>query len=245
MEFKQKLLAAQAHLQKNDQSLAPYINKYGPPIINPHTDYYSELVTSIVGQQLSIKAAAAIWGRIIELAGGQAPTPQQLIDASPEKLRAAGLSGPKVNYVKDLAEHILDGRLDMKHIASLPNEEILSQLTAVKGIGDWSAHMFMLFGLGRLDILPWGDLGIRKAAMSIYKLKEMPDRTRLEAIAKKNKWRPYESVASWYLCKRMTKVLRKCLDTKKCITPSTIPAIILLLPASSMLIPKRLAKLTG
>jgi DNA-3-methyladenine glycosylase II len=190
-------------LSKNDPKQQELIGRYGDCLITPHTDYYSELVTSIVGQQLSIKAAAAIWQRVLVLAGGQLPTPQQLIDAKEEDLRKAGLSGAKVRYVKDLALATQDGRLDLAHIATLPNQEVISQLTTVKGIGEWSAHMFMIFGLGRLDILPWGDLGIRKAAQSVYKLKNLPLKDDLEKIAKKNKWSPYESVASWYLWKSL------------------------------------------
>jgi DNA-3-methyladenine glycosylase II len=203
MEFKKQLAAAQKHLSKNDPKQQELIGRYGDCLITPHTDYYSELVTSIVGQQLSIKAAAAIWQRILVLSGDDLPTPQQLIDAKDEDLRKAGLSGAKVKYVKDLALATQDGRLDLKHIATLPNDEVIAQLTAVKGIGQWSAHMFMIFGLGRLDVLPWGDLGIRKAAQNVYGLKNLPDKEDLEKVAKKYKWKPYESVASWYLWKSL------------------------------------------
>jgi DNA-3-methyladenine glycosylase II len=203
MHFKDKLLAAQQHLGQHDPKLRNLISEYGDCIITPHTDHYSELVTSIVGQQLSIKAAAAIWGRVLVLSGGKPPTPSQLIAASAEDLRSAGLSGPKINYVKDLALHIEDGRLDMDNISSLPNPEIIDQLTAVKGIGEWSAHMFMLFGLGRLDVLPWGDLGIRKAIMRVYELKELPEKNEILEIAEQNGWQPYESVAAWYLWKSL------------------------------------------
>jgi DNA-3-methyladenine glycosylase II len=203
MQFQSKLRSGQYHLAKNDPALAVLIMKYGDASIKPHRDYYSELVTSIVGQQLSIHAAAAIWQRLLVIAGGKPPTPQQLLEIDETTLRQVGLSRPKIGYVKDLAEHILDGRLDMEHISSLPNDQIIEQLTAVKGIGEWSAHMFMLFGLGRLDILPWGDLGIKKAAQQIYKLKELPDKAKLESIAKKHKWAPYQSIASWYLWKSL------------------------------------------
>lgn len=203
MQFIDKLSKAQQHLSNNDQKIMILINKYGNCLISPHTDHYSELVSSIVGQQLSVKAAAAIWGRVLVLSGGKPPTPEQLIKASVEDLRSSGLSGPKVNYVKDLAHHINDGCLDMKNISSLSNSEIIEQLTAVKGIGEWSAHMFMIFGLGRLDILPWGDLGIRKAIMRLYELKELPEKDKILEIADNNKWHPYESVAAWYLWKSL------------------------------------------
>jgi DNA-3-methyladenine glycosylase II len=203
MDFKTRLAEAADHLAARDPKLANVISTYGKCLLRPHNDYYAELVTSIVGQQLSIKAAASIWQRVLSLSGGEPPSPQFLVGVSDEKLRAAGLSRAKALYVKDLAEHILDGRLDMDHIATLPNEEVIAQLTAVKGIGEWSAHMFMIFSLGRLDILPWGDLGIRKAAQNIYGLADLPDKAKLERIAAKNKWAPYQSVAAWYLWKSL------------------------------------------
>lgn len=203
MSFKNELRAAEQHLASKDKVLALVIKKYGPSRLNPHTDHYSELVASIVGQQLSTKAAAAIWGRVLALSGGKPPTPKQLIEIDADALRSAGLSRSKISYVKDLASHVIDGRLDMVHIATLPNDEITQQLTAVKGIGEWSAHMFMIFSLGRLDILPVGDLGVRKAAMNLYGLRELPDPQTLYELAKNNGWSSYESIAAWYLWKSL------------------------------------------
>lgn len=199
MTFAQKLGQAQAHLSKADKVLARVISASGPCGINPHTDYYGGLVGSVVGQQLSAVAAGAIWHRVLALFDGRMPTPEQLLKVDDDKLRTAGLSRSKIKYVKDLAQHVLDGRLDLEHIATMPNEQLIEQLTAVKGIGEWSAHMFMLFGLGRLDILPVGDLGIRKAIQNLYGLKELPTPEQIITIANKNRWHPYESVASWYL----------------------------------------------
>jgi DNA-3-methyladenine glycosylase II len=199
MTFQQKLRQAEAHLGQRDKKLAPIIAVSGPCRIKPHTDHYGELVGSIVGQQLSAVAAGAIWRRVLDLFNGKMPTPEQLIKIDGQKLRDVGLSWAKVRYVKDLAEHALDGRLDLEHIATMPNEQVIEQLTAVKGIGEWSAHMFMMFGLGRLDVLPVGDLGIRKAVMKLYGLKEMPDPAAIVTVSNKNMWHPYESVASWYL----------------------------------------------
>jgi DNA-3-methyladenine glycosylase II len=203
MQFKKSLLAAQKHLASNDPRLAAIITRYGDCLIEPHSDHYSELVSSIVGQQLSVKAAATIWQRVLALSGGNAPTPKQLLDTDTEILRACGLSYAKAAYVKDLAAHILDGRLDMNHISSLPNREVITQLTAVKGIGEWSAHMFLIFSLGRLDVLPVGDLGVKKAAQAAYNLGELPKPDALTALAEKHKWHPYESVAAWYLWKSL------------------------------------------
>ena len=199
MKFVEQLRLAEAELVKRDKKLAPVIKTYGACQLQPHPNHYGELVGSIVGQQLSSKAAATIWQRVLGLFGGKMPTPEQLIKIKDQKLRDVGLSWAKVGYVKDLAQHILDGRLDLDHVATMPNEQLIEQLTAVKGIGEWSAHMFMMFGLGRLDILPTGDLGIRKAIQNLYGLKSLPDPAKIITIANKHNWHPYESVASWYL----------------------------------------------
>lgn len=199
MNFQQKLRAAEEYLAKVDKKLAPVIAASGPCRLKPHSDHYGELVGSIVGQQLSAKAGATIWRRVLDLFGGKMPTPEQLIKIDGQKLRDAGCSWPKVGYMKDLAEHIIDGRLDMQHISTMPNEQLIEQLTAVKGIGQWSAHMYMMFGLGRLDILPVGDLGVRKAIQNLYGLADLPTPEQIITVANENKWHPYESVASWYL----------------------------------------------
>jgi DNA-3-methyladenine glycosylase II len=199
MKFNDKLRQAAEHLAENDKRLAPVVAASGPCRIRPHTDHYGELVGSIVGQQLSSVAAGTIWRRVLDLFDGKMPTPEQLIKVEDQKLRDVGLSWAKVSYVKDLAQHVLDGRLDLDHISTMPNEQVIEQLTAVKGLGEWSAHMFMIFGLGRLDILPVGDLGVRKAVMNLYGLREMPDPARMVTIANQNNWHPYESVAAWYL----------------------------------------------
>ncbi len=198
MDFKEDLSRARKHLSANDPVLMELISTYRPPDINPHSDHYKQLLGSIIGQQLSVKAAASIRNRVFEFFGDK-PTPRQLLDADPDKLRSLGLSRAKVTYVKDLARHIIEGELDMEHVSTLPNSELIEQLTAVKGIGEWSAHMFMIFGLGRMDILPVGDLGIRKAAMERYNLRQLPSPQRLAKLSKQNHWPPYESIAAWYL----------------------------------------------
>ena len=162
----------------------------------PH-DAYGALLRSIVGQQLSTKAARTIYGRMLELFDGHAPTPMQLLAADPDAIRAAGLSRPKIAYLRDLAEHVEDGELELERLHDLPDEDVIEQLTAVKGIGDWSAHMFLMFHLGRPDILPVGDLGIRNAVKAQYRLRKLPDPKRLERIARP--WRPYRTLACLYL----------------------------------------------
>jgi DNA-3-methyladenine glycosylase II len=160
-------------------------------------DAYGVLVRSITGQQLSTKAAATIYGRLTDLYGGRTPTPQEIIDTEPDKLRAVGLSGAKAAYLRDLAEHIVDGELPVDDLAKLSDEEVYKLLTAIKGLGRWTVDMFLMFHLGRPDILPVGDLGIRKAVQVEYGLKDLPKPADMETIAER--WRPQRSLASLYL----------------------------------------------
>jgi DNA-3-methyladenine glycosylase II len=160
-------------------------------------DAYGALVRSIVGQQLSTKAAATIYGRMLELFGGHTPTPKQLLKVNPDKIRAAGLSRPKIAYLRDLATHVEEGTLELEKLPDLPDEEVAAQLTAIKGLGQWTADMFLMFHLGRPDILPVGDQGIRRATMVEYRLRKLPDAKRLEKLAKP--WRPYRTLACLYL----------------------------------------------
>ncbi len=202
-EWHDTLQKAQTHLALHDPKLRILIKQYGDCTLEPHTDYYRSLVRAIIGQQLSVKAAQSIYNRFLDLFGGVMPTPEQILKIDDESLRAAGLSYSKIKYVKDLASHIIDGRLDLDHIATLPNEDVIEQLVAVKGIGEWSAHMFMIFSLGRTNILPSGDLGIKNAFRSIYALKEVPDTAKMLQISLQNRWNPYQSIASWYLWKSL------------------------------------------
>ncbi len=199
MAFSTELKKAQVWLSGHDPVMAVLVSEFGPCKIKPHSNHYAELIDSIISQQLSVKAAATIHDRVLSMYDGKAPTPKQLLEINNEKLRACGVSYAKVAYMKDLALHIVDGRLDLQHINSLPNDELIDQLTAVKGIGEWSAHMYMIFCLGRLDILPVGDLGVQKAAYQLYKLPKQPKKEQLKSLSKKHHWSPYESVASWYL----------------------------------------------
>jgi DNA-3-methyladenine glycosylase II len=160
-------------------------------------DAYGALLRSIVGQQLSTKAASTIYGRMLELFGGHAPTPKQLLKADPDKIRAAGLSRPKIAYLRDLAQHVEDGSLELERLPELPDEEVAAQLTAIKGLGQWTADMFLMFHLGRPDVLPVGDQGIRRAVKVEYRLRKFPDPKRLEKLARP--WRPYRTLACLYL----------------------------------------------
>jgi DNA-3-methyladenine glycosylase II len=160
-------------------------------------DAYGALLRSIVGQQLSTKAAASIYGRLIDIFGGHAPTPRQLLAADPEEIRSAGLSRPKVAYLRDLAQHVEDGTLELERLPDLPDEDVSEQLTAVKGLGQWTADMFLMFHLRRPDVLPVGDLGIRRAVQVEYRMRKLPDAKRLERVARP--WRPYRTLACLYL----------------------------------------------
>jgi len=160
-------------------------------------DAYGALLRSIVGQQLSTKAARTIYGRLTDLFDGRAPTPAELLELDPEAIRAAGLSRPKVAYLRDLAERVEDGELQLDRLAELPDDEVFEQLTAVKGLGRWTADMFLIFHLGRPDVLPVGDQGIRRAVQAAYELEELPDAAELERIAEP--WRPHRSLACLYL----------------------------------------------
>jgi DNA-3-methyladenine glycosylase II len=160
-------------------------------------DAYGALVRSIVGQQLSTKAARTIYERVAALYGGTTPTPEQIIETDPDDLRAAGLSRAKAAYLRDLAERIVDGELPIDDLAKLPDEEIYEVLTAVKGLGRWTVDMFLIFHLGRRDILPVGDLGIRRGMQIAYGLDELPKPAEMEQIAEP--WRPHRSLGSLYL----------------------------------------------
>ncbi|HUE28981.1 MAG TPA: DNA-3-methyladenine glycosylase [Solirubrobacteraceae bacterium] len=161
-------------------------------------DHYGALVRSIVGQQLSTSAARAIYGRLTDRYGGRTPTPVEVLEDDPEELRAAaGLSRAKVSFLRSLAEHVIDGELELERLDDLPDDEVIAELVAVKGLGTWSAHMFLMFHLQRPDVLPVGDLGIRRAIMNRYGLPELPSPAEMEKIAEP--WRPYRTLASRYL----------------------------------------------
>jgi DNA-3-methyladenine glycosylase II len=161
-------------------------------------DHYGALVRSIIGQQLSAKVAFVMNGRLRERYGGRPPTPEEILAEDPEELRAAiGLSRAKVAFLRSLAEHITDGSLELDRMESLSDEDVIAELVAVKGIGEWTAHMFLIFHLERPDVLPVGDLGVRSAIKTAYELDELPGPTEMARLAEP--WRPYRSVAARYL----------------------------------------------
>ena len=204
---------ARKHLAAADPTMAELIERVGkidlatrlrrrkeerPP------DAYGALLRAIVGQQLSTKAARTIYLRVVDLFGGTTPSPEQLLEASEEDLRACGLSGRKTEYVRDLAAHVLSGELELDRLDRLDDEEVIEEIVAVRGLGRWTAEMFLLFHLKRPDVLSGGDLGIRKAVQVEYGLKEMPPPTRVLEIGEP--WRPYRSLASLYLWESLAAV---------------------------------------
>ena len=191
-----------AELAASDPVMARLIDEHGDLVRRDLKrerpgDAYGTLVRSIVGQQLSTKAAATIHARVLELFGGHTPTPKQLLEVDPEQMRAAGLSRAKVAYLRDLAQHVEDGALELDRLPELPDEDVAAQLTAIKGLGQWTADMFLIFHLGRPDVLPVGDQGIRRAIQVEYGLRELPDAKRMRKMAKP--WQPYRTLACLYL----------------------------------------------
>ena len=194
---------ALAHLRSADPILAALIDAVGPlgdaregrP---DQDDHYGALVRAIAGQQLSVLAARAIYGRLIARFQGRPPTPREILDDDPEELRAAaGFSRAKVSYLRSLAEHVLSGELELERLDDLSDADAIAELVAVKGIGLWTAQMFLMFHLDRPDVLPVGDLGIRRAIELAYGLDGLPDPATMEEIA--GPWRPRRTLACRYL----------------------------------------------
>ena len=187
-------------LMRRDRVLGAAIKAIGPCGMaeRQRKDHLSALVGAIVSQQLSTKAAATIFGRLVALFPDQHISDAAAIAAqSDPQLRAVGLSGQKVSYLRDLSARILDGRLNLDELDTLPDEAVIERLVAVKGFGRWTAEMFLMFRLHRPDVLPAGDLGIVNAIQRLYKLRKRPDAKRILKMGEV--WRPYRSVASWYL----------------------------------------------
>ena len=187
-------------LMRRDPVLAPIIRKYGACGIKSgrEADIFCGLVEAIVSQQLSTRAAATIYKRVRALLPDDGtPTPEGLLPLSDDALRGAGLSRQKLAYMRDLSRKMLDGTIESNELQAMSDEEIVAELTKIKGIGRWTVEMLLIFRLSRPDVFPAGDLGIVKAVQKAYKLRKTPDAKRLHAIAER--WRPYRSVAAWYL----------------------------------------------
>mgnify|MGYP004526964915 CR=1 FL=1 len=212
--WQQQLELAVNHLKKHDPALEQVIAVHPLPSFEPHARYYQELIECIVSQQLSVKAADTILQRFKALFGVTFPTPEEILEKDIEMYRAVGLSRQKASYIRDLAEKVIDGTVHFEHLNTLTNQEIINELTKVKGVGVWTVHMFLMFCMGRLDVFPTGDLGIRNGIQALYDLAEKPTAEEMEGLAIKNNWHPYETIASWYIWRSLnnTPVVEKIVD---------------------------------
>ncbi|MCX7950918.1 MAG: DNA-3-methyladenine glycosylase [Clostridiales bacterium] len=182
-------------VMNKDTKLKKLIEQVGDIELTLDKNYFSSLVQSIIGQQLSMKAADSIWKRVVNLLGEV--NPSNILNCVDESLREAGMSKTKIIYVKDLAQKVKDGLINIEKIDGLSDEEIIKELTQVKGIGQWTAEMFLIFSLGRIDVFSIHDLGIKKAVQWLYNLPELPKKDFL--IEFSNKFSPYRTVATLYL----------------------------------------------
>lgn len=183
------------YLKGKDKRLARAIDRIGPIEKQLIPDLFTALVNSIVGQQISSKAAETVWNRLVDLIDGDF-TPQAILSKSPEQIQKCGMTNRKVFYIQDAAEKIVTGKFNIDELRDLPDKEVKNRLTTLNGIGEWTAEMLMIFSMQRPDILSWGDLGIKKGIMMLYGHKTL-DRTRFERYRKR--YSPYASVASLYL----------------------------------------------
>jgi len=189
---------AVTHLAAADPRLGPLIDKHGHPTIKPTRDAVQSLARAIVSQQLSGKAAETIWGRVLDLYPRRKfPAPAEILATPDIQLRGAGLSGAKAAAIKDLARHVVEAKLVPAKLPRLTDEEISAVLLPVRGIGPWSVDMFLMFALARPDVLPVGDLGVRKGMQKHFKLRSLPEADRMVKLA--SPWRPFRSVAAWYM----------------------------------------------
>ncbi len=189
------------HFAKNDPTLFKWIAQIEAFELVEHQNYFEELSSSIVSQQLSTKVADVIWGRLIKLFPEEKVTPEIILQLSEADLRAVGLSFAKIKYIKDLATRVLNGDVHLEKISKLSDEEIIVELTKVKGIGKWTAEMFLMFTLARPNVFSHGDLGLKKGIQKVYELAEMP--TEEEMLELEKNWQPYKTYASRILWKSL------------------------------------------
>jgi 3-methyladenine DNA glycosylase/8-oxoguanine DNA glycosylase len=189
--------AAIRHIGRRDPIMRGIVRACGPFELRRRGTPFQSLMRALLYQQLAGAAAAAIERRFLALYGGRAPSARELLQTTPEALRSAGLSRQKSSYLHSLAEHFESGAVTDRRLARMPDEDVIAAVTEIKGIGPWTAHMLLLFSLGRPDVLPVGDYGVRKAMMLSYSLSDLPDPKTMERIGEP--WRPYRSAAAWYL----------------------------------------------
>lgn len=184
------------HFDSQDPVIARVIREVGKFGLQSNKNYFVVLCRAIISQQISIKAAESIFKRFRIAFHGKTPTPRRVMGLGESALRGAGLSRQKISYLKDLSSKFLDKSIRSRRLTYLGNDEVIRQLTDVHGIGRWTAEMFLIFSLNRLDVLPIGDLGFRLALKNLYNMKSLPSRKRMERLGRK--WHPYETIATWY-----------------------------------------------
>ena len=193
----QVLQVGTRHLRRVDLRLARVIDRVGPCTLRPRSRIYHSLFRAVLYQQLAGSAAAAIERRVCAPFGGRIPPPADFLGAPDGHLVSAGLSRQKLSYLRDLASAFADGRLRPQALVRLSNDDLVREVTTVRGIGEWTAHMLLIFSLGRPDVLPVGDYGVRKGMQRLYRLRDLPNPHTMERIAAP--WRPYRTIGSWYI----------------------------------------------
>jgi DNA-3-methyladenine glycosylase II len=194
---------AKKHFQNSDPKIAELLDKFPPLVSNPEPDFYYTLLRSVVGQQLSVKAAATIFNRFLELFPGKYPNPEEVLLLLDEQLRGVGLSGQKSGYVRAVAEFKKSGKLEPEVISHLEDEELINHLTKIKGVGRWTAEMLLMFALDRPDVFPADDLGIQNAMKKRYGLTSEKKELRKQMFEIAETWKPYRTIASKYLWKSL------------------------------------------
>lgn len=200
--MKRYLAPAVEHLRKGDPTFGTVLDAVGPCTLRLRRDRFDTLVRSILSQQLSTAAARTIRNRLVDQIG--IPRPDTLLALSDDEFRGCGVSLQKASYLRDLATRVGSGELPLGRLGRLSDEEVIERLISVKGIGRWTAQMFLIFSLGRPDVFPHDDLGIRNAIRRLYGFSEMPKRDEMDAVAVP--WRPYASIACWYLWQSLSVV---------------------------------------
>ncbi len=205
--IRRELLDAAAEVARRDRKMARVIDDVGPPDLRrgrPRQEHFAELVRSVCYQQLAGAAARAIHGRFLELFDG-GPTPEAVLALTERRIRSVGLSASKTRTIRDLARHVVEGEVELDRVARLSDDKIVAELTAVWGIGRWTAEMFLIFQLGRLDVWPVDDFGVRKGYGRIHRLNPAPTAKELEPLGER--YRPYRTVAAWYCWRAVDTVL--------------------------------------
>lgn len=188
---------AKRHLSRKDPTLKPIVQEVGLCTLRPNGNYFDVLVRSILSQQISTKAANSIYNKLTMVANTKMVGPSHILQLSDDQLKSAGVSPSKQKYLRDLASKVHEQEVQLHTLPNLPDDEVIQALLPVKGIGRWTAEMFLIFSLGRLDVLPVGDLGLRTGIQKHYHLDDLPGPEHLQLLTEQ--WRPFRSIATWYI----------------------------------------------